>query len=131
MNNTTRNLFLWAAIGAILFVIFQMFPGSSTRQITPPIAYSQFMNDVTDNKVEEVTISGHNILGRTKDGRTFITYAPENPATVTKLLEKKCSYSSRPAGTRGFALSFDFALVTDSVTCRFDVLFIQANSIRR
>ncbi|NBT85320.1 MAG: ATP-dependent metallopeptidase FtsH/Yme1/Tma family protein [Alphaproteobacteria bacterium] len=88
MNNTTRNLFLWAAIGAILFVIFQMFPGSSTRQITPPIAYSQFMNDVTDNKVEEVTISGHNILGRTKDGRTFITYAPENPATVTKLLEK-------------------------------------------
>ena len=88
MNNTTRNLFLWAAIGAILFVIFQMFPGSSTRQMTPPVAYSQFMSDVSEGKVDEVTISGHNILGRTKDGRTFITYAPDNPATVARLLEK-------------------------------------------
>ncbi len=87
MNQTTRNLFLWAVIGTVLFVVFQMFPGSS-HQSTPPLAYSQFIQDVNDNKVEEVTISGQHVLGRTKDGKTFITYAPETQNMVAKLLEK-------------------------------------------
>ncbi len=88
MNNTTRNLFLWAAIGAILFVIFQMFPGSSSRQMTPQVSYSQFMNDVNDGRVSKVTISGHNILGQTKDGHSFITYVPDTSVAVAKLTDK-------------------------------------------
>jgi len=96
LNNTTRNLFLWAAIGAVLFVVFQMFPGSSARQVVPPVAYSQFMDDVRADKVEEVTISGHVISGITKDKRAFTTYAPDNPETVSKLLEKNVLVRAAP-----------------------------------
>ncbi|RZI45331.1 ATP-dependent zinc metalloprotease FtsH [Candidatus Finniella inopinata] len=97
MNPTTRNLFLWSAIAAVLFVIFQMFPGSSSHQGNPPVAYSQFINDVNDNKVAEVTLSGQHVLGKTKDGRNFITYAPETQTMVTKLLEKDVVIRALPA----------------------------------
>ncbi|MCX7337979.1 MAG: ATP-dependent zinc metalloprotease FtsH [Alphaproteobacteria bacterium] len=89
MNSTTRNLLIWAVISAILFVIFQVFPGSSSSQSgMQSMPYSQFMGDVQDNKIEEVTISGPNILGKTREGKAFLTYAPENPLAVQKMLEK-------------------------------------------
>ncbi len=96
MNQTTRNLFLWAVIGAVLFVVFQMFPGSSSHQGNPPLAYSQFINDINDNKVAEVTLSGQHVYGKTKDGRNFITYAPDTQHMVNKLLEKNVVVRALP-----------------------------------
>ena len=97
MNPTTRNLFLWSVIAAVLFVIFQMFPGSSSQQSgNAPLAYSQFINDINDNKVAEVTLSGQHVLGKTKDGRSFVTYAPETQTMVTKLLEKNVIVKALP-----------------------------------
>ena len=96
MNNTSKNFFLWLVLGALLFVIFQMFPGNSGRHNIPTVAYSQFMNDVNDGKVDEVTIAGPNIIGHLKDGRPFITYAPESQITVSKLLEKNVVVKAGP-----------------------------------
>jgi len=97
LNPTTRNLFLWSVIAAVLFVIFQMFPGSSSQQSgNAPLAYSQFINDINDNKVAEVTLSGQHVLGKTKDGRSFVTYAPETQTMVTKLLEKNVIVKALP-----------------------------------
>ncbi len=96
MNNASKNFFLWLVLGAVLFIIFQMFPGASVHQGIPPIAYSQFMNDVNEGKVEEVTLAGPTVMGRLKDGRTFTTYAPESQITVAKLLEKNVVVKAGP-----------------------------------
>ncbi len=88
MNQTTRNLFIWAMILTVVFVVSQMFPGSTSRSNQTLIPYSQFMSDVSEGKVDEVTISGPNIIGRAKDGSFFATYAPESANTVPTLLEK-------------------------------------------
>ncbi len=96
MNNTSKNLFLWIVLGTVLFIIFQMFPGNSVRQGIPSVPYSQFMADVNDGKVEEVTIAGPNIIGRLKDSKPFITYAPESQLTVSKLLEKNVVVKAGP-----------------------------------
>lgn len=84
------------AIATSLFVIFQMFPGSSSRHAHAPVAFSQFMNDVNNGKIEEVSISGQNILGKMKDGKVFITYAPENTNMVSKMLDKGVTVRASP-----------------------------------
>ena len=96
MNATTRNLVLWAIIGTLIFSVFQMFPGSSTRQVNPPIAFSDFIADVNDSKIEEVLIRGNNIYGKSKDGRTFSTYAPNHVDIIQKLTDKHIKIRAMP-----------------------------------
>ncbi len=96
MNNSNRNFFVWALIAAILFGIFQMLPGSSNRSPAHTVAFSDFLNDVHDNKVKEVLIRGNQIYGETKDGRTFATYSPYDPTLVTKLTDKNVRIKAAP-----------------------------------
>lgn len=94
MNNSGRNFFVWALIATVLFIIFQMFPGSSSRGVTPPIAFSEFLKSVNDGKVKEVNIRGNHIHGEMKDEHKFTTYAPNDPNLVTRLIDKDVRISA-------------------------------------
>ena len=48
---------------------FQMFPSSSSQQGATPVAYSQFINDINDNKISEVNLSGQYVVGKTREGK--------------------------------------------------------------
>lgn len=96
MNNTNRNLFFWVLIAIALFGIFQLLPGSSSRAPNPPIAFSDFLTNVTNGKVEEVTIRGNAIYGKTKDGHPFSTYAPQDPNLISKLTDKNVHIKAGP-----------------------------------
>src|SRR5262245_17260417 len=71
-----------------------------TTDLAPPeMAYSQFIADVDDGKIEEVTLQGAKIVGRFKTGRTFGTLAPHSqllPALTDRLLAKKLTVRARP-----------------------------------
>jgi cell division protease FtsH len=87
MNNLGRNIALWVVVALFLVVLFNVFQPSSTASATNNVAYSTFLNDVSNGQVAAVTITGHDITGVEKDGKTtFETYAPEDPSMVTKLV---------------------------------------------
>lgn len=96
MNQNTRNLFLWAAIATVLFIVFQMFPGSTGRQAQTAIPFSYFMSEVESGNVDEVNMNGQAIIGRNKDNHIFNTYAPDNANVVPKLLEKNVIIRATP-----------------------------------
>ena len=99
LNNSSKNLFLWLIIATIIFAVFQMFPGSS-RQSNPPIAYSDFVNDVKGQKVSEVVIRGNEIVGKTRDGRTFATYAPYDATLIQQLQQQGVKINAAPPEER-------------------------------
>ncbi len=85
MNNFGKNLLLWVIIGTLLVILFNMFqqPGQRTGQIGIP--FSEFLAEISNGQVREVTIKGHNIEGYYTDGRGFRTYAPDDPNLVERL----------------------------------------------
>lgn len=85
MNKTTRNFVIWVLIAVGLFGLFQMLPGSQSKQVAPPIAFSEFLQSVEAGKVAEVVIRGQTVQGRFKDGLPFSTYTPYDPELIKKL----------------------------------------------
>ena len=82
-----RNAALWLIIVLLLFALFNLFQGSSSRGPQQQVTFSDFVDDVEGGRVLEVTIEGQNITGQYRDGRQFTTYAPEDPKLVDRLRE--------------------------------------------
>ena len=51
-----KNLALWIIIGLVLVALFQVFQGSSSRQTSTDLAFSQFLAEVEAGQVQDVTI---------------------------------------------------------------------------
>ncbi|HET8881904.1 MAG TPA: ATP-dependent metallopeptidase FtsH/Yme1/Tma family protein, partial [Solimonas sp.] len=70
MNDLAKNLLLWVIILVVLMVVFQSFSSHSRSQ--SPLAYSEFIEQVKDGNVGEVTIDGQVIRGEMKGGTPFV-----------------------------------------------------------
>ena len=97
MNNFGRNLALWAIIGLLVIALFQLFQSPSSRGPERDLAFSEFLAEVDGGQVREVVIKGSNITGAYTDGRAFKTYAPNDPALVTKLSERGVTIRAAPS----------------------------------
>ena len=96
MNNLGRNIALWVVVALSLVVLFNVFQPSSTQSNSTQIAYSSFLDQVKNNQVQSVTISGHDITGTTKDNKSFETYAPEDQTLVSKLTDAGVTVTAKP-----------------------------------
>jgi cell division protease FtsH len=96
-----RNLAVWVIIAMLLFALFNLFqqPGSSTR--ADSLTYSEFITKVEAGSVRDVTIAGDQITGKLKDGKTFETFAPNDPNLVATLSEKGVNISAQAANEEG------------------------------
>ena len=75
-----KNLILWVIIGIVLISVFSNFSPPSGSN--PPVAYSQFYQDVKSQRVQSVMIQGREIRGSYQDGREFKTFSPESDNTA-------------------------------------------------
>jgi cell division protease FtsH len=98
MNNLGRNIALWVVVALFLVVLFNVFQPSSNSTTATPVAYSSFLDEVNNSQVQDVTITGHDITGTTKDGKTFETYTPDDPNLVTKLVNAGVHVEAKPVG---------------------------------
>ncbi len=95
--NFGKNLALWVIIGLLLIALFNMFQAPSNRGAQSRLAFSDFLTEVDRGQVSDVTIQGQTINGHFADGRSFSTYAPNDPNLVSKLSEKSVRISAAPA----------------------------------
>jgi cell division protease FtsH len=98
MNNLGRNIALWVVVALFLVVLFNVFQPSNTSNDATEVAYSSFLADVTNGSVQDVTISGHDVTGTTKDGKAFETYTPDDPTLVSKLIAAGVHVDAKPQG---------------------------------
>jgi len=88
VSNFGKNVVLWAFIGVLLFALFNLFQQPGQRGGQMGIPFSDFVAEVQNGQVREVTIKGHNISGYYTDGRGFATYAPDDPQLVERLTKR-------------------------------------------
>ena len=94
--NFSRNAVLWIIILLLLFALFNLFQGSNSRGPQQEATYSDFVEDVKEGKVRDVTIQGPKITGHFSDGRSFQTYAPDDTTLMPLLLDNKVDVKAEP-----------------------------------
>ncbi|MFD0986514.1 ATP-dependent zinc metalloprotease FtsH [Methyloligella solikamskensis] len=97
MNSNFRNFAIWVFIGLLLIALFNLFQSPSSHVRGSEISFSQLLSDVDNGSVQDVTISGSQITGHYQDGRTFQTYAPNDPGLVERLYNKDVKITAKPS----------------------------------
>ncbi|MGF1477706.1 MAG: ATP-dependent zinc metalloprotease FtsH [Geminicoccaceae bacterium] len=96
MNNFSKNLALWVIIGLLLIALFNLFQAPSGRGPQTSVAFSEFLADVEQGRVADVTIQGNNVSGHYTDGRPFVTYTPNDAGLVDRLTESGVRITAQP-----------------------------------
>jgi cell division protease FtsH len=98
LNDLAKNILLWVIVAIILMSVFN---NLSTTSHENRISYSDFMQNVQQNQVREVTISGRNITGVLQSGSRFLTYSPEtdNTAMIGDLMKHGVKIEAKPMET--------------------------------
>jgi cell division protease FtsH len=90
----SKNLALWLVLVLIFLFLFNIFSKQHSRE--PEIIFSEFIAAVDRGEIQEVTIQGHNIQGKYRNGERFRTFAPNDPDLVKSLREKKIKIAAKP-----------------------------------
>ncbi len=99
MNYVGKNITLLVIIGVLLFVLFNLFQGQSSRTPLHEISYSELLNDASSGSIKDVTIKGDQILGKLGDGQQFMAYAPPRTDVAGKLVDKGVAVRAAPDDT--------------------------------
>jgi len=92
-----KNIVTWLFIGLIIIGLFNLFnPNSNSAPSALDLTYSQFLENVQNGSVNDVTIRGNNISGNFSDGRKFKTYAVNDSTLVEKLTKMGVNISAAP-----------------------------------
>jgi cell division protease FtsH len=86
LNDMAKNLLLWLVIAAVLLTVFNNF---SVQSPTEQLNYSQFINEVQNERVRKVVIDGLVIAGERLDNSRFETVRPllDDPKLIDDLLD--------------------------------------------
>ncbi|HLK09395.1 MAG TPA: ATP-dependent zinc metalloprotease FtsH [Candidatus Angelobacter sp.] len=86
MNSTFKTVILWVTLVAVAVVLWRMIQGGPNAGKDQEIAYTQFMADLNDGKVADVTIEGNVARGKLRDGSMYHSVVPAtNPALLKAL----------------------------------------------
>ena len=96
VNNFSKNLALWVIIGLLLIALFNLFQSPTSRGPQTSLAFSDFLSEVQGGRVSDVVIQGEQITGRFSDGRSFSTYAPNDPDLVSRLTTAGVRITAQP-----------------------------------
>jgi cell division protease FtsH len=94
VSDMAKNLILWVIIAIVLMSVFNNF--TSTQTGPRATAYSDFIEQVRQGKVKEVTINGREIQGLTQSGQHFTTYSPGDDGLVGDLLNNNVVINAGP-----------------------------------
>ena len=98
MKNS-KSLLFWLAAFILLSFMFNNFGPQSKQRTVSEVAFSDFMSQAEENRVNAVTIVGHDINGTYTDGTTFHTYAPFDPDMVETLRKLNVKIEAQPIDT--------------------------------
>jgi len=95
LNDYVKQLLLWLVIIVVVLMAFQSFSGHSNE--SAKIGYSDFLQQVKKNDVDQVVIDDQQIHGTLKSGQKFATISPEtnNSAMIGTLIDHKVKFDGQ------------------------------------
>ena len=102
MNSTVKTVVFWLVIVFSAFLLWQVMKAGSAGQKDKEVNFSQFLTDVDQGNVKEVTITAQEVRGKYRnDNSSFHTTAPANyPDMIKMLRDKGVSMSGWEPGRR-------------------------------
>lgn len=99
----------WVIIAFLLFALFNLFQGPQQQGVQSNLAYSEFLTAVDSGEVRDVTLQstkggGITITGHLGDGRTFSSFAPDDPTMVARLTDNNVRIQASPSDDGQFSL---------------------------
>ena len=110
MNKFYKNIAMWVIIVATVVLMFNLL-SYNKQGPTDTIVFSDFAESVESGRVGEITIQGNSIKGKFNDGRSFSTYAPNDPDLVSRLRAKGVRIAAEP-------ISDSMSLPAILISCR-------------
>jgi cell division protease FtsH len=103
VNSTVKTVGFWLVIVLSVFLLWQVVKAGSSGQKEAEVNFSQFMSDVDQGAVKEVTITGMEVRGKKSDGTAFHTTAPANyPQMIDTLRGKGVMINFRDISNGGW-----------------------------
>lgn len=94
MSQFTKNLAIWLLIAFVLITAFNMFSQAPTTGMNLP--YSEFIKQVNSGAISSAEIQGRKIVGTTKQGTKYQTYAPADLELVPLLIKNNVLVKAMP-----------------------------------
>ena len=95
MNAKILNILLWIAV--TFWLVMMLNTMTSTEQTeSRSLSYSQFLQELTDGSIREVTIQDQTVKGVRTDGSRFETFDPGDPGLVGDLLKHSVTIRAEP-----------------------------------
>ncbi|MDN0020221.1 ATP-dependent zinc metalloprotease FtsH [Providencia stuartii] len=95
MSDMAKNLILWLVIAVVLMSLFQSFGPSDSNNRR--VDYSTFINELVQDQVREVRITGRELNVRKADNSRYTTYLPmQDEKLLDTLLNKHVTVVGEP-----------------------------------
>jgi cell division protease FtsH len=85
VNSTVKTVLFWLLIAISAVLLWQVVKSARDGQKDTELNVSQFMTDVDQGNIHELTVNGMEVRGKHKDGTAFHTTAPSNYFTPEML----------------------------------------------
>jgi cell division protease FtsH len=90
VSSTVKTVVFWLGIVLSAFLLWQVMKTGSAGQKDKEVNFSQFLTDVDQGNVKEVTITAQEVRGKYRnDNSSFHTTAPANYPDMIKMLRDK------------------------------------------
>ena len=89
MNSTVKTIVFWVVIAISALLLWQVIQQGRNSQKDAEINFSQFLSDVDQGNVHEVTVDGMQVRGKYRNGSAFHTTAPSNYPDMIKTRRDK------------------------------------------
>ena len=81
-----KNLLFWIAAGILIIILWSVVQSQGKNETE--INFSQFMDQVENAEIEEVTITGNQVKGKYNNGTNFKTISPTQYDQLVKILRE-------------------------------------------
>jgi len=88
----------WITFAVVAGLLFAMWQNQEKHPDIREINFSDFLVQIDEGRVHDVTIEGNEVTGHFTDNRTFETYLPSGHTIIPKLEAKKVQITAKPIG---------------------------------
>jgi cell division protease FtsH len=86
VNSTFKTVILWVTLVAVAVVLWRMIQGGPNAGKDQEVSYTQFMSELNQGNVVDVTIEGNLARGKLRNGTMYHSVVPAtNPTLLTAL----------------------------------------------
>ncbi len=97
-----RNIAFWVVLFLLVLALFNLFGGSNSNMQSRELSYSEFVTDVENGAVSNVTLDGEKVLFR-KGTEDFIAIIPSDAKVTEILLQNKVPVRAEQQQQSGFS----------------------------